>query len=75
MPSEAPIFLPAIDGLLKSRPQVLEPLLARYYEVLGKCCHDAGSPREFVDLIRGAVVTPLVAADVTGTLIYVMPHP
>jgi len=75
MPSEAPIFLPAIGGLLKSRPQALEPVMARYYRVLGKCCHNAKSPREFVDLIRGAVVTPLVAAHVTGTLIYIMPHP
>lgn len=74
MLSESPTFLSAIDGILKSRPQALEPVLARSYKVLGNCCHDAGSPREFVDLIRGAVVTPLVAAHVTSTPIYFLPH-
>ncbi|KAK1827684.1 hypothetical protein QBC39DRAFT_167566 [Podospora conica] len=63
--SEAPIFLSAIDGTLQLGPQSLEPVLTRYYKVLAKCCHDTGSPREFVDLIRGAVVTPLLGAHIT----------
>ena len=65
--SEAPVFLPTLDGILKARPQSLEPALAQYYKVLGKCCHDAGSTQEFVNLVRGAVVTPLVAAHLPST--------
>lgn len=65
--SQAQILLETIDGILKIRPQSLEHVLAQYYKVLGRCCHHIGPASPSLDLVRSAVVAPLIATHTTRT--------
>jgi len=45
----------------------LEPVLPRYYKVLGRCCQNAGPTWKSPDLLRSAVVAPLARDHATST--------
>ncbi|KAK0707438.1 hypothetical protein B0H67DRAFT_311243 [Lasiosphaeris hirsuta] len=72
--SQAQILLEAVDGILNLRPQSLEQVLAQYYKVLGMCCHQIGPTSHSLDLVRNAVVAPLIATHTTRTFIKTAYH-
>ncbi|KAK5652764.1 hypothetical protein OQA88_9617 [Cercophora sp. LCS_1] len=64
--SQSQLLLVTLNGVLQRRPESFKAVLAQYYEVLGRCCHHVGSTWESLDLVREAVVAPLIATQVTG---------
>ncbi|KAK0617058.1 hypothetical protein B0T14DRAFT_589417 [Immersiella caudata] len=66
----AQLLLEVAEGVLERRSQSLEPVLRHYYGVLGRCCQNAGPTWNAPDLLWRAVVTPLTAANSTGTSLF-----
>ncbi|GAB1315989.1 ubiquitin-protein ligase (E3) [Madurella fahalii] len=57
------ILLETVVEISRARPQSLQPVLGRYYGMLGKYCRNLGQTSHLLDLIRHAVVTPLLASN------------
>ncbi|KAK3365445.1 hypothetical protein B0H63DRAFT_530018 [Podospora didyma] len=62
-PAQAQLLLDSLGAIMKIRPQAIEPVIGRYYRVLGRACHDIGPASQSPELVRG-VVAPLLATQV-----------
>ncbi|KAK3381627.1 hypothetical protein B0H63DRAFT_396945 [Podospora didyma] len=60
---QAQLLLDSLGAIMKIRPQAIEPVIGRYYRVLGRACHDIGPASQSPELVRG-VVAPLLATQV-----------
>ncbi|KXX75514.1 putative E3 ubiquitin-protein ligase HUL5 [Madurella mycetomatis] len=61
--SQVQTLLETAVEVSRVRPQSLQPVLQQYYRTLGKYCHKLGPASHFLDLIRRALVTPLLASN------------
>ncbi|KAH6842802.1 hypothetical protein B0I37DRAFT_204008 [Chaetomium sp. MPI-CAGE-AT-0009] len=60
---QAQVLLETVVEVTKLRPQSVQHALAELYRVLGKYCYSLGPTSQLLDLIRGAVGTPLSTID------------
>ena len=64
--SQVQVLLEAIVEIIKARPQAVQPVLGKFYGVLGRYCHILGPTSLLLDHIRQAVGSPLLAATASG---------